>query len=343
MHTITMASANELWRAARGHIFSPGADVTLQPSRAGDTRELLHVAMELSAPRDRWIVSRRPALNPAFAIAEVVWILAGRDDAGFLNRWNRRLPEYAGFTSTYPGAYGHRLRKHFGFDQFRRAYDALRANPDSRQVVLQFWDGARDFPDHDGLPRTADIPCNALSLLKVRHGALHWTQIMRSTDLYRGLPYNLIQFTVLQEVLAGWLGLELGSYHHWSDSLHAYSSDIDTFSADDRVASHNSDSLALPVTDADGLIGAMYERIWSMSAEGVELSGLDSLASVPDLPVGWQNMMWLVAAEAARRQSDEGVSAALSSRCTNPALLQVWGCWLASVATRRAGASGARS
>lgn len=45
---------------------------------------------------------------------------------------------------------------------------------------------------------------------------------MRSNDVHRGLPYNVVQFTTLQEVMAGWLGLEVGGYHHWSDSLHLY-------------------------------------------------------------------------------------------------------------------------
>ncbi len=52
---------------------------------------------------------------------------------------------------------------------------------------------------------------------------------MRSNDHFRGLPHNLIQFTTVQEVLAGWLGISLGSYHHYSDSLHVYESDGDVY------------------------------------------------------------------------------------------------------------------
>jgi len=75
-----------------------------------------------------------------------------------------------------------------------------------------------DFPDEEGRPASQDILCNVLSMLKIRDGRLEWTQVMRSNDLFRGVPYNFVQFTVLQEVIAGWLGLEVGAYDHVSDS-----------------------------------------------------------------------------------------------------------------------------
>ena len=79
-----------------------------------------------------------------------------------------------------------------------------------------------DLPDLDGSPANEDIPCNVLAMLKVRDGALHWTQVMRSNDLFLGLPYNIVQFTMLQEVLAGWLGVRVGPYNVVIDSLHVY-------------------------------------------------------------------------------------------------------------------------
>ena len=45
---------------------------------------------------------------------------------------------------------------------------------------------------------------------------------MRSQDLWLGFGYDVFAATVLQEFLAGWLGVELGEYHHHVDSLHLY-------------------------------------------------------------------------------------------------------------------------
>ena len=65
----------------------------MQPSRGGGTKEILHAAITINDPRQRWVSSRQSPLNVAFAIAEVVWIMTGRNDLAFLKAWNSRLPK----------------------------------------------------------------------------------------------------------------------------------------------------------------------------------------------------------------------------------------------------------
>lgn len=106
-------SADIVWRKAAKY-FVEDRDTITQPSRAGTTQELLHASFAIEDLRQRWIVSRAPSINPAFALAEVVWIINGSQDAEILNHWNPLLPQFAGNTEKYHGAYGFRLRKHFG-------------------------------------------------------------------------------------------------------------------------------------------------------------------------------------------------------------------------------------
>src|SRR5215216_3434661 len=239
-------TADEAWSRAATAFLVEG-EAQEQASRAGPTREILHAAFAIRNPLERWVLARRPTINPAFAIAETVWILAGRDDSALPNHWNPELPKYTGPGERYHGAYGHRLRRRFGLDQLERAYIAHKNNPDSRQVVLQNWDPKIDLPDEEGRPAAQDVPCNVLSMLKVRKGRLEWAQVMRSNDLFRGVPYNFVQFTVLQEVMAGWLSLEVGAYDHVSDSLHVYEGDFEALKGfDTRVqAAPNTHSLRL--------------------------------------------------------------------------------------------------
>src|SRR6185369_819485 len=211
MHLIEGRTADEVWRAAAGRIGRREGTIE-QPSRGGNTLELLHACLVVAEPAERWVLNRRPAMNPAFALAEVVWILSGRDDSGFLNFWNPILPRFAGRGPLYYGAYGQRLRHRFEVDQIRYAFDTLHNAPHSRQVVLQIWDAASDLPIKSGQPRSEDIPCNVCSLLKLREGRLEWVQVMRSNDLKLGWPHNVVQFTTLQEMMAGWLGVNVGSY-----------------------------------------------------------------------------------------------------------------------------------
>ena len=74
-------TADIVWQEA-AEAFRRSIGVRDQDSRGGSTKEILHAAMSISDPRQRWVVSRRPPLNIAFALAEVVWIMAGRTGPG---------------------------------------------------------------------------------------------------------------------------------------------------------------------------------------------------------------------------------------------------------------------
>ena len=126
--SISGNSADEVWLQAAS-LFKNHTSFEIQPSRAGDTEEILHVCFTINNPRQRWVLSRTPTINPAFALAEVVWIINGSNDATIINHWNPILPKFAGNNTKYPGAYGFRLRVHYGIDQLERAYQALINNP----------------------------------------------------------------------------------------------------------------------------------------------------------------------------------------------------------------------
>ena len=331
MEVFRARTADGVWRQAHAAVIATAADAR-QPSRVGETLELLHVALEIDDPRQRWVVSRRPGINPAFAIADALWILAGSNDADVMNYWFRDLPKFAGHGPTYAGAYGHRLRRHFGVDQVKRACAALSSDPKSRQVALQFWDVLTDLPQADGAPRSADVPCNVMAMLKVRGGRLEWTQVLRSNDLYRGVPNNFVQFTLLQEVMAGWLGLEVGGYHQWSDSLHAYADSLDEFSCGPPVAEErNTDSLALPIDRGDQLISETYRRMTMLTAPDLNETQVSEIAAMDDAPVGYRNLLRVLAADSARRRGRLDQAQALMADCTNPQLVQVWSAWLERV------------
>ena len=105
MHLIEGGTADEVWREAAARILNRQGTLN-QASRGGETVELLHSCLVVNRPSDRWVLNRHPAMNPAFALVEVIWILSGMDDSGFLNFWNPALPKFAGPGLLYYGAYG---------------------------------------------------------------------------------------------------------------------------------------------------------------------------------------------------------------------------------------------
>jgi thymidylate synthase len=327
MYVFQGESANQVWKMAVAALQS--ADRPAHRSRAGATREILMGTFVLEDPRQRWVVEREPALSVAFAIVEVIGLINGRRDSHYLNYFNPALPRFAGDTSEYHGAYGHRLRSNFGFDQIHRAFLTLQSNPESRQVVLEMWDAAIDFPSSNGTPAAPDIPCNICSLLKIRNGRLYWTQLARSNDLFRGVPYNFVQFTSLQEIIAGWLGCQLGSYTHISDSLHLYDDTLEhAYSSADLVVPRNLDLLSLRKPEADLCWGELNRRLEEFIDANVTETKLDSLARMNGFPESISNLSRIVGADSARRHGYYGLAVELGNACSSEVLRLLWHRWL---------------
>ncbi len=326
MQSFIGQSADECWRSAGTRLiqeFSGG----VVDSRAGEVREILHATMAISDPRQRWVLARTPGLNPAFAIVEAIWILAGRNDASFVNFWNPALPRFTGGGDRYAGAYGRRLRTNFGVDQIERAIDALDANPLSRQVVLQIWDGALDLPSPQGGPSNPDVPCNLSCLPKVRDGKLYWLQVLRSNDLIRGTPYNIVQFTVLQEFIAGCLGLDLGEYMQVSDSLHVYVQDLNSFSiAGPGQAPSATASLLLGRREAARVLREMVVLLERLSSGDLTIQCARKILS-DGLPAGYGDFLAIAAADSARRRGWGDLQAEAADGCTDPLLKAAWTNW----------------
>jgi thymidylate synthase len=106
-----------------------------------------------------------------------------------------------------------------GIDQVQNVVRLLRSHPDSRRAVIQLFDAA-DIEKH-----YKEIPCTCTLQFMVRRRRLRMFTSMRSNDAFLGLPHDVFAFTMLQEIVARTLGLEMGDYKHAVGSLHLYESD----------------------------------------------------------------------------------------------------------------------
>ena len=320
-------TANDVWLKIIKTLESPSCSETVG-SRLGNMHELLHVGITIENPRQRWIPSRVPAINPAFALAEIVWIVNGSNNAKVINYWNPALPKFAGHTERYHGAYGFRLRNHFNIDQLEKAYYSLQNNGISRQVVLQIWDSKNDMPDNNGKPVSEDIPCNLTSLLKIRDNKLEWMQINRSNDIYRGLPYNIVQFTTLQELMAGWLGIDVGTYNHLSDSLHLYVNDLKElgFIENERI-NLNSDRFKLSYEESNIYFESLFNKMKFIANNDIDETDFYKLYNEVFNVEAIDNMFFIIGADAARRKGYHGLASELALKCSNPIFNELWTNW----------------
>lgn len=189
------------------------------------------VILEFFKHSHPWTFVPERRLNPYFAIAEVIWILAGREDVGFISYFNKQIQNYSDDGKRFHAAYGARLRntplylEHFdngGFvkdtiDQIELVVGRLIQDPSSRQAVLSLWDPARDLQGN-----FKDYPCNNLCYFTLRDGTLSMSVTRRSNDMIWGLPYNQIQFYFIQAMVAGSLGVEMGPCVEYIQNLHVY-------------------------------------------------------------------------------------------------------------------------
>lgn len=191
-------------------------------SRNGRTVELLHQHITLTHPLEREVINpNRRASLPA-QIAETAWLLAGRDDIGWLTNYLKRAPEFSDDGKVWRGAYGPRIRSwetrdRDRIDQVAYVLDTLREHALSRRAVITIYDPAVDTSPGK------DIPCNNWLAFSNRLGRLHLHVATRSNDLWWGWSgINAFAWSVLLEVAANMLGLEVGQLSFSVTSLHLY-------------------------------------------------------------------------------------------------------------------------
>lgn len=193
-------------------------------STRGESKELTGMVLGLSNPRAR--LSRTETKGTVFsAIGELLWYLAG---SNLLSDIEPYIPAYRKDSEdalTIYGAYGPRLLDWNGSNQLERVIQLLRDKPRSRRAVVQIFDAddldVIEKPDGTTGYRI-EIPCTCTLQFLIRGAQLHMVTYMRSNDAFLGLPHDIFTFTMLQEIVANTLGVNLGKYKHCVGSLHLY-------------------------------------------------------------------------------------------------------------------------
>lgn len=192
----------------------------LKPEQTRNGPALVHpelVTTIYTRPQERVLFHGGRDCNPVFHLMESIWMLAGRNDVGFLTQFNRRMSEFSDDGETFNAAYGYRWRNHFDIDQLDLVIQVLRRDNNTRQAVVQMWDSA-DL----GKP-TKDKACNTQVVFDIRAGALNMTVFNRSNDIWWGAyGANAVHFSFLQEFVAAAVGVRMGVYRQVSNNFHLY-------------------------------------------------------------------------------------------------------------------------
>jgi thymidylate synthase len=199
---------------------------------------------------------------PKTAAAEVAWFLQGRKDVSFIRKyapiWDKFVEDDG---QTVAGAYGYRWRNHFGRDQIMDAMKALSQDRSDRRIFISAWD-----PAEDGLGRPSkNVPCPVGFTLSITGDRLNSTLLIRSSDVFVGLPYDVMGHALLMAAFVS--SFNLG----WAER----------------------DKITLGTLQVSLAHPHMYEKHWDMAAESLleppvvgQLKmptwGLNRINSIPD-------------------------------------------------------------
>lgn len=185
--------------------------------RGSTTIELRNQLITLEQPRERCVITPARNNDVFIAIAETMWVLAGRNDLDFLSHYLQRASNFSDDGKTWRAAYGPRLRNWQGVDQIKENLALLLKEQYSRRSVISIFDPKNDFLE------SKDIPCNNWIHWLIRDSSLHMNIAIRSNDIIWGFSgINAFEWSVLHELMAFWLDVEIGEMSFFASSFHLY-------------------------------------------------------------------------------------------------------------------------
>lgn len=188
------------------------------------TREATGVAFRITDPRARWVTNSARRWSAAYAIGEFCWHMSGSDDLAFIAYYSQRWHDILGTGGPVEGScYGKRMLATGpdGRSQWLRVAELLRKDPETRRAVISFWNPGSE------LLSDRDVPCFSSLQFLVRGGLLHAIGHMRSNDVIWGFANDIFLMTMLQEMMANMLSLDVGWYQHSVASLHLYGTHVE--------------------------------------------------------------------------------------------------------------------
>ncbi|MGB5830672.1 MAG: thymidylate synthase [Thiohalocapsa sp.] len=167
-------------------------------------------------------------------IQELLWFLSGSTDNRWLNErgvsiWNEWAAPDGDLGPIY-GAQWRSWRAPDGrlIDQISQVAESIRADPDSRRLLVSAWNPA-ELPlpglspaDNATAGHMALAPCHCLFQFYVQNEHLSCQLYQRSADLFLGVPFNIASYALLTHMMAQQCDLAVGEFVHSFGDVHLY-------------------------------------------------------------------------------------------------------------------------
>ena len=159
---------------------------------------------------------------------EMLWYLSGENHIRNLRKKTKIWNAWADENGNLDTAYGNYWR-HFPsatknkkgewevkeIDQIQYVINEIRKNPNSRRLVVTAWEPGNAISSK--LP-----PCHYTYTFNVSNGKLNCHLTQRSGDIALGIPFNLAAYSLLTNIIAKEVDLEVGFFAHTIIDAHIY-------------------------------------------------------------------------------------------------------------------------
>ena len=159
-------------------------------------------------------------------IYELLWFLRGETNVRWLQERGVTIwDEWADANGELGPVYGAQWRSwptrtDGTIDQIAHLVRDLKANPDSRRLIVTAWNPA-------DIPKMALPPCHCLFQFYVADGKLSCQLYQRSADIFLGVPFNIASYALLTMMVAQVTGLKPGEFIHTLGDAHLYLNHLD--------------------------------------------------------------------------------------------------------------------
>ncbi|HEX4414302.1 MAG TPA: thymidylate synthase [Lacipirellulaceae bacterium] len=159
-------------------------------------------------------------------VYELLWFLRGDTNVRYLHEHDVTIwDEWADEQGELGPIYGYQWRSWTGrqpesIDQISNVVEQIRANPDSRRLIVSAWNVA-------DIPAMALPPCHLMFQFYVAEGKLSCQLYQRSADVFLGVPFNIASYALLTMMVAQVTNLKPGEFIHTLGDAHLYENHLE--------------------------------------------------------------------------------------------------------------------
>lgn len=129
-------------------------------------------------------------------------------------------------------------------DQVHELIANIKNDPDSRRLIISAWNPTE-------LKFCKLAPCHILATFNVTDNKLSCAFVMRSCDVFLGLPFNIASYALLTHLIAHVCGLEVGELIWTGHDVHIYENHIEQVKIQLERVGHSLPKIVLDTTIKD--------------------------------------------------------------------------------------------